>query len=126
MDQETLVKAAHQLIEELEKRGVQVRAAMWVELPDIRSWRLWIVSTKGKDSAYRREFYGLVGAALAPVQAHFPGITISDVELKFDTDPNVQALGMMMHMPGLGNVHMSRNMVNGVYTPDGIVLRMAL
>jgi len=126
VDQETLVKAGQRLIEELENRGIAIRGAMWVQLPEISSWRLWIVGPSGKDASFKKDFYGTVAAALSTLQDDYPDMTISDVELKFDSDPTIKALGMMMGVTGTSSIHMSRNMVNGVYTPDGILLRMDL
>lgn len=123
MDQEALVDSGKRLIQALEDSGTKVRGAMWVRLHEIDSWRLWIVSSKDTD---KKEFYRAVAGAIPSVEAKHPEFSISDVELKPDTDPVIKALALLIRSEGIGSISLSRNMVNGVYTPDGIMLRMAL
>lgn len=123
MDQETLVNAGKALIQGLENNGVKVRGAMWVRLNETGSWRLWIVSSKGVD---KKEFYRVVANTLPEVEEKYQDFSISDVELKQDNDPVIQALSVFIRADGISSINLSRNMVNGVYTPDGILLRMAL
>lgn len=123
MDQETLVATAGGLIRALEQKKIPVRGAMWVRLEETNGWRLWIVSSKATD---KKEFYQAVSTALPDIEKEHADFSISDVELKQDSDPVIQALAMFIRAEGVNSIHMSRNMVNGVYTPDGIMLRMAL
>lgn len=123
MDQETLVATAVALIKSLESKKISVRGAMWVRLEETNGWRLWIVSNKATD---KKEFYQAVSTALPDIEKENADFSISDVELKQDSDPVIQALAMFVRADGISSIHMSRNMVNGVYTPDGILLRMAL
>lgn len=118
-----MVNAGKALIQGLENNGVKVRGAMWVRLNETGSWRLWIVSSKGVD---KKEFYRVVANTLPEVEEKYQDFSISDVELKQDNDPVIQALSVFIRADGISSINLSRNMVNGVYTPDGILLRMAL
>ncbi|MGO3745461.1 MAG: hypothetical protein ACTJG9_08760 [Alcaligenes aquatilis] len=123
MDQEALVNAGRSLVIGLEGKGVPVRGAMWVHSKETDGWRLWMVGKKGVD---KREFYAAVASQIHTAEKEYPGFSISDVELKAESDPVIQALARFCRVEGLGVISMSRNMVNGVYTPDGIMLRMTL
>lgn len=123
MDHETLVNAARTLISGLENHGTAVRGAMWVHLKETDSWRLWIVSKPQTD---KKEFYAAVASQLPMVEKEHPDFSISDVELKADSDPVILALARMIAVDGISAISLSRNMVDGVYTPDGIMLRMSL
>lgn len=123
MDQEALVDSGKRLIEALEAGGIKIRGAMWVRLHETNSWRLWIVSHDGMD---KKEFYRATAEALPSIEVDHPDLSISDVEFKKSSDPVIQALAMMVRAEGINSIHLSRNMINGVYTPDGVMLRMAL
>lgn len=123
MDQDTLVKTAEALVKGLEANAIVVRGAMWVRLEETNGWRLWIVSSKDAD---KKQFYQAVAKALPDVEQLHTDFSISDVELKQDSDPVIKALALFIRAEGFNSINMSRNMVNGVYTPDGILLRMAL
>jgi len=92
-------------------------------MKETNGWRLWIVGKKGVE---KKEFYAAVASQLSSLEKEHPDFSISDVELKSDTDPTIQALALFIRAEGLNSVSMSRNMVNGIYTPDGVLLRMAL
>lgn len=123
MDQEALVKAALDLIPSLEESGTKIRGAVVVHLLETNGSRLWLVGDKGVD---KKEFYAAIAAQISKVEHAHPDFSISDVELKADTDPVVRALAFLVRLDGLGTISLSRNMINGIYTPDGILLRMAL
>lgn len=123
MDQEALVKAAAALISGLEANGTPVRGAMWIHMTETNGWRLWVVGKKDVD---KKEFYAAVASQLPSIEKEYPDFSISDVELKPDTDPSIQALAQFIKAEGLHSVSMSRVMVDGIYTPEGVLLRMAL
>lgn len=123
MDQDALVNAAKVLIDGLDQQEIKVRAAMWVHRSENDSWRLWIVVP---EKIEKKPFYQAVASLQSSIEEKFPDFTLSDVEMRSDTDPVIKALAVMIRAEGFATVHLSRNMVNGVYTPDGILLRMAL
>jgi len=124
MDQETLVKAGHNLIDLLEAEGFSPRAAMWVNNKDADTWRLWIVPPKRyKD---KNEFYGLISKVVSKHRDELFGIDASDTEFVLDSHPAIKALGVMIRVEGRGSVFVSDNMVNGFYIPDGIILLMRI
>jgi len=123
MDQNSLVTAGSSLITALENSGEKIRGAMWVVIPESNSHRLWLVGAQNSD---KRDFYRKVAAIIPTLQQHHPELSISDIEWKKDTDPAIRALSRMFRVDGLGSVYLERNMSDGVYTPDGIMLRMSL
>ncbi|MDB5476434.1 MAG: hypothetical protein JWP49_1945 [Phenylobacterium sp.] len=43
-----------------------------------------------------------------------------------ESHPAIVALGRMFHVTGRSSIHLSNNLLNGFYLPDGIVLKMAV
>jgi hypothetical protein len=122
MDKNLLVENGHRLIAALEKRGVALKAAVWVYYTDTETWRLWLVPQQAQD---KREFYRQVAEAISENWDTLQGMHASDTELVPEKHPAITGLRAMVRMEGLGSLQMSSNMLNGFYLPDGIILKMA-
>ncbi len=63
MDQTSLVKSGHALIDALSEAGIAPRAAIWVYNSDADIWRLWIVPSNTITD--QREFYRRIAEVIA-------------------------------------------------------------
>jgi hypothetical protein len=122
VDKNLLVENGHRLIKALEKRGVALKAAVWVYYTDADTWRLWLVPQTACD---KRAFYRQVAEAISENRETLQGIDASDTEFVSETHPAISGLRAIVRMEGLGSLQMSSNMLNGFYLPDGIILKMA-
>jgi hypothetical protein len=124
MDQSSLVTTGHRLVEALETAGMKIRAAMWVNNTETGSWKLWLVPEKSlKD---KREFYRRVAEVISKDRNAYSDIDISDTEFIQDTHPAIKAMKSLFRVTGLSQIHVTRNLMNGYFLPDGIILRMDL
>jgi hypothetical protein len=118
------VTAGTNLLKVLDKEGVTPRAAMWVHNRETDTWRLWVVPAKSDTD--KRQFYRRIAEAMSKHRAQVEGLDISDTEYVLDTHPAIKALSRMFRVEGTSSIHVSENMLNGFYLPDGIILRMAV
>ncbi|MGE7368030.1 hypothetical protein ACQKKX_03035 [Neorhizobium sp. NPDC001467] len=122
MDKELLVAAGHEMVRALDHGSIKPKAALWVYSADTDIWKLWVVP--GEKKTDKMEFYREVADAITKNRDRMHGIDISAIEMVPDDSPVIQGMKFFMKMPGLGSASMSNNTVNGVYIPDGVVLRM--
>jgi hypothetical protein len=123
MDQAVLVSAGRKLVEWLDQTPMKPRAALWVYNSDYETWKLWIVPA---NRIAKMEFYLALADIITLHRQDIPGFDIGMVEFKPVDDPVVEGLGSQFNIPGIGDLHLSNNMLNGQLLPDGIVLRMAI
>ena len=124
MDQGILVADGKTLIQLMDKAGMTPRAALWVYSSDTDSWKLWVVPDISVGS--KEEFYRRLARVISDNRACLPEFDIGKVEYKAADHPVVRGMTSAIRVEGLGQVRMTNNMLNGVYLPDGIVLRMAV
>jgi hypothetical protein len=124
MDQEALVKGGQALIRYLDQTQVAPRLAMWVNFSDTGRWRLWIVPKSG--FLDKREFYRIVATVLSAHPEETQGLDVSSVEMVGDDRPVVKGMRNFIRAPGIIAARMGGNTVNGVYVPDGVLLRSNL
>lgn len=55
-----------------------------------------------------------------------PNLDVGSVEYVNDNRPVVEGMKNFIHAPGIVNATLSGNTVNGVYIPDGVLLRSNL
>lgn len=124
MDQGTLVKNGQNLVRFLDTTPAKPRFAMWVNFSDSDSWKLWIVPAKGMND--KREFYFTVADTVSRHRDELAGLDVGVVEFTPDTKPVLQAMKSFIRMPGVGSANVSGNTFNGVFLPDGILIRSDL
>lgn len=124
MDQSTLVATGHALLEKLDALGIAPRAAVWVHATDTDQWRFWIVPAKQMTD--KHAFYRHIAEIITSNLAIFPSLNTADIEMKRAEDRAIKALATMFKVRGRSSVELRNNMLNGVYIPDGVILRMDL
>jgi hypothetical protein len=122
MDQNVLVKAGRLIIKELTRRGVDVRAAMWVYKADLDAWKLLIVPRKSYSDA--REFYRLLSSIVSENRPQLGQVDTSDVEMAKDTHPAIKAINRIAKVTGDSLFVAEKSIFGGVYLEKLIVLHM--
>lgn len=124
MDQGALVNVAQVLVKLLDETAVKPRFAMWVNFSDTGIWKLWIVPAKKITD--KREFYQIVASTISKHHDELLGLDVAATEFVSDSKPIIKGLCQFMHMPGVGSANLSGNTFNGVYLPEGILIRADL
>ena len=130
MAEETLVKealtdqmieAGASVVDSLAKRGFAVDAALWLYLPDLNRWRLYLampeVRAKGPKKAYQRVLRSL---------RDIPGMALDDVSVVDSDDPFIRMFrGALRADRSPNGVRLSRGAINGQFVEDAYVYRTA-
>lgn len=124
MDQTSLVKTGHALVDALSRAGIEPRAAVWVYNADTDIWRLWIVPPAS--IADKREFYRRVSEVISQNRDQLGLLDPSDIEFTKATHPAMSALARFARVEGKSDVRIKDNMLNGFFLSDGIILKLAL
>ena len=121
MDQGTMVRNGQDLVRYLDKTRANPRFAMWVNFSDADSWKLWIVPAK--EMSDKREFYHTVADTISKHRGELGSMDVGMVEFTKDTKPVVQSMAKFIHMPVIGAANVSGNTFDGVFLPDGVLIR---
>jgi hypothetical protein len=124
VDQSVLVRNGQNLVHFLDETAVKPRFAMWVNFSDTDSWKLWIVPAKGMNE--KRDFYFAVADTVTKHRSELKDFDVGAVEFIQESKPVVQAMKSFIRMEGVGAADVSGNRFNGIFLPDGILLRSNL
>lgn len=124
MDKGSLVDFGRAVAEAMDGDHMAPRGLMWVNNSDTQTWKLWVIPPAGLSD--RREFYRRTAVIMSRIRDKFPNNDISDIEYISESHPAIMGLSRMFRLEGLTNVSLTGNSFNGVYIPDGILMRMML
>lgn len=121
MDQGTMVKNGQDLVRYLDDTPATPRFAMWVNFSDTDSWKLWIVPAKAMND--KREFYHTVADTISRHRGELGGLDVGMIEFTKETKPVVQSMAKFISMPAIGAANVSGNTFDGIFLPDGVLIR---
>ncbi|MBZ5758385.1 MULTISPECIES: hypothetical protein [Rhizobium] len=121
MDQGTMVKSGQDLVRYLDETPVNPRFAMWVNFSEAESWKLWIVPAKSITD--KRAFYHTVADTISKHRDDLGGLDVGMVEFTADTKSVVRSMAKFMKMPNIGAANVSGNTFDGMFLPDGVLIR---
>lgn len=124
MDSKVLVSEAKTLVQLMDELGVGPRGAMLVRNPETDTLRLWIVPPESLLET--RPFYAQISSIIVDHSDQFSILDAGDIDLRKEDHPAIDGLGKMFRVEGITETHLSGNMFNGFYLPDGILLRMTI
>ncbi len=123
----TDIEAGLALVRALDACDFGVKAALWLYNGETEVWRFVIgidVDRKDLSGQYLR-----AATALAHWRGehpeHSPLLDLAQVRFASMKDPLITGLARLVQSPGLGNMRLSSNVVNGVYVEDALVHRIA-
>lgn len=118
----SLISGGEMLLRQLDKRNVQVDAALWLFYPDTAEWKLLLsfpeVAAQGPKSAYR-----MVQDAF-PVLGDMP-FSLDDIVVTRADSPLLRLLRKAITVgPGISGVKFSGNVVDGQLIQDAYIYRL--
>jgi uncharacterized membrane protein len=114
--------AGAELVSALEAHHFQLRDALWLYLPELSDWQLWLSSptlnTTGPAGAYSE--LGRIAR-----RADIAGIDLSDVVIVDPGNPLLQLLRSAIGTgPNIGGIRFSRNTINGTFIEDAYIYKL--
>jgi|ERR1700691_2073665 len=123
MDQSVLVKGGKALVRALDQADYAPRFVMWVHNEEINTWKLWLVPPKSEHILDPLEFYRKLVSVMKSCRNKLYGVQAEQVEMVKDDCIAIHGLSKEMRISNLSDVYINRNMFNGYYLPEGILLR---
>lgn len=119
-----MIAVGKSLVAVLDKRGVTVKGAFWVLLPDNDAWRLMIASPEvrqlGPKAVYRKIY-----SALAKLPPGMAVVGLKDITVVEEKAPLYTSLRSAMPTdPGISGVRVSREYVNGHLIEEAYLYRV--
>jgi hypothetical protein len=116
---DSLIKDGKVLLDELQRQGIQIEAALWLYDTDSEEWRLSIASSELLRRS-REEAYAVIQNALMAIPKR--SITLSNVTISALSDPIVKALRSVITIDSVGaGIRISRSAFNNVYIEDAYI-----
>lgn len=122
---EVMIKAGTRLIEQLDKVGLPVEAALWLYIPEAEVWRFVIslpdVKLNGPKQAYEK-----VQSALSTMKGDESEIGLQNISVVDTKDSMVTLLRHAIRTgAGTSGIRFSRNIINGTYIEDAYIYRLS-
>ena len=120
---ESDITAGARLIEELDKKGADVSAALWFFDPDLSEWKLLLVSPTFEKNGLTAS-YTMVSEVISSIGDVNKSISIDNMKIVQNNDPMMRLLkGIVRTGKGLNTIRMTSNMMNGIYVQDALIYR---
>ncbi len=120
---ESDITAGARLIEELDKKGADVSAALWFFDPDLSEWKLLLVSPTFEKNGLTAS-YTMVSEVISSIGDVNKSISIDNMKIVKNNDPMMRLLkGIVRTGKGLNTIRMTSNMMNGIYVQDALIYR---
>ena len=120
---ESDITAGARLIEELDKKGADVSAALWFFYPDLSEWKLLLVSPTFEKNGLTAS-YTMVSEVISSIGDVNKSISIDNMKIVKNNDPMMRLLkGIVRSGKGLNTIRMTSNMMNGIYVQDALIYR---
>lgn len=121
---ERLAEAGEDLLRRLDKAGLEIRAAMWLYLPDAGRWR-FVVATPYVKLDGPRKVYKKIQAVVSKLPDEQKVIDLQSVTAVDPTEPLIQLLRSALRTgEEISRIRFSRNMINGVLIEDAYIYRL--
>ena len=119
-----MISSGAALVSKLDTLKIQIKAALWLLLPDQHVWRLVIGSPEvrvlGPKAMYRK-----ISRAVEKLPVTVVSISTSDISVVEDRDPLLVTLRQAIATgPGISGIRFSRNMINGLFIEDAYLYRV--
>lgn len=121
---ERLAEAGEDILRRLDKAGLEIRAALWLYLPDARRWS-FVVATPYVKLDGPRKVYKKIQSVLSRVPNEQRVIDLQSVTAVDTTEPLIGLLRTAIQTgDGISGIRFSRNMINGVLIEDAYIYRL--
>jgi hypothetical protein len=121
---EQMIDAGAKLVERLDQSQSNVQAALWLFLPEEKTWEMVVVSplvrTDGPKSFYKRILE-------ANKKAGEPEsiISLNDIKVTDTSNPLINVLRIAISTGnGITGIRFSKNTINGIFVEDSYIYRI--
>ena len=119
-----MIQAGADLVRRLDEAHLEVKASLWLYIPDSNLWRLVIASPAVKDEGPKR-VYQKIQSVLSQAPDDAYKVTLSDISVVENTDPLVTLLRTAVKTGmGISGLRFSRNTINGHFIEDAYLYRV--
>lgn len=118
------IDSGKKLLEELDRANVNVDAAFWFFFSDASDWKL-VFSLPQEIKNGPKKAYAVIQKAYSKIGENLPGLDINDVLLMMKDNSLIDILKTIIRTgPGISQIRLSQNMVNGTLIEDAIMYRL--
>ena len=114
------IDAGRKLLEELDRRNLNVCAALWYYDPESDTWQLIIASSRVEEEGPKAVY-----TTIQDTLKKLPDLDISllDVSAVSHKDTLIKLVGSAVHLEGTGGVEFVGNTINGVFIEKAFIYR---
>lgn len=121
---EQMIDAGAKLVERLDQSESNVQAALWLFLPEEKTWKMMIISPLVKTDG-PRSFYKRILEANKKADESESIISLNDVGVADTSNPLISLLRIAISTgSGIAGIRFSKNTINGAFIEDAYIYRI--
>jgi len=119
-----MIQAGAELTRRLDEAHLEVRASLWLYIPDKNLWRLIVASPAVRQDGPKK-VYQQIQTILSKMSDKTWRIPLHDISVVEDSDPLIALLRISMSTgDGISGIRFSRDTINGHFIEDTYIYRM--
>ena len=119
-----MIQAGAELTRRLDEAHLEVRASLWLYIPDKNLWRLIVASPAVRQDGPKK-VYQQIQTILSKMSDKTWKIPLHDISVVEDSDPLIALLRTSMSTEdGISGIRFSRDTINGHFIEDAYIYRM--
>jgi hypothetical protein len=119
-----MIDAGAKLVERLDQSQSNVQAALWLFLPEEKTWEMIVISPLVKTDG-PRSFYKRILEANKKANELEPIISLSDIKVADTSNPLINVLRIAISTGGgITGIRFSKNTINGTFIEDSYIYRI--
>lgn len=119
-----MIQAGTDLTRRLDEAHLDIRAALWLYMPDKNLWRFVVASPAVRQDGPKK-VYQHIQTILSKMSDKTWKIPLHDISVVEDSDPLIALLRTSMSTEdGISGIRFSRNTINGHFIEDAYIYRM--
>ena len=119
-----MIQAGADLTRRLDEADLEVRASLWLYIPDKNLWRLIVASPAVRQDGPKK-VYQQIQTSLSKMSDKTWKIPLHDISVVEDSDPLIVSLRTSMGTKdGISGRRFSRDIINGHFIEDAYIYKM--
>lgn len=121
---EQMIDAGAKLVERLDQSQSNVQAALWLLVPDEKTWKMMVISPLVK-TVGPRSFYKRILEANKKANESESIISLNDIGVADTSNPLINLLRIAISTgTGIAGIRFSKNTINGTFIEDSYIYRI--
>lgn len=121
---EQMIDAGAKLVERLDQSQSNVQAALWLFLPEEKTWEMIVISPLVKTDG-PRSFYKRILEANKKADEPESIISLNDIKVADTSNPLINILRIAISTgSGITGIRFSKNTINGTFIEDSYIYRI--